>query len=128
MGSRYTQIGQFSCVKGPDECVHTRIVSIIFEQIQESATSPIRVGLQSFSRRKSNQFIRQQPTSNVTTINTNNRPYLLPEMSLYATNTAEAMHHSVMAKAMGFDSFKAGLEILYDSTSDRDGDDEMDDR
>jgi hypothetical protein len=47
-------------------------------------------------------------------------------MSLYATNTAEAMRHSVMAKAMGFDSFKAGLEILYDS-SDQDGDDEMDD-
>jgi hypothetical protein len=40
-------------------------------------------------------------------------------MSLYASNTAEAMRHSVMAKAMGFDLCKAGLEILYDFTSNR---------
>jgi hypothetical protein len=48
-------------------------------------------------------------------------------MSLYAANTAEAMRHSVMAKAMGFDSFKAVLEILYDSTEQDDNDDEDDD-
>jgi Plant transposon protein len=44
-------------------------------------------------------------------------------MSLYAANIAEAMRHSVMAKSMGFDAFKSGLEILYDSSSDEDGDD-----
>jgi hypothetical protein len=47
-------------------------------------------------------------------------------MSLYATNIAEAMRHSVMAKAMGFDLFKAaGLELLYNS-SDNDKDDDND--
>ena len=33
----------FSCVEGPDECVHIRIVSIVFEQIEVAATRPIPV-------------------------------------------------------------------------------------
>ena len=51
-------------------------------------------------------------------------------MSLYAATIAEAMRHSIMAKAMGFDSFRAGLEILYDSSDDDndDCDDDSDER
>jgi hypothetical protein len=48
-------------------------------------------------------------------------------MSLFAANTAEAMRHTIMAKAMGFDSFKAGLEILYDSSDDDEDEERSDD-
>ena len=42
---RNRQNWQFLCVEGPILCVHTRIVSIIFEQLQKAVTSPIRSNL-----------------------------------------------------------------------------------